>query len=513
MEIWFFILVTLCVASLLKSISNFFTSSSSDVSNKKKKPLPPGPTTVPIIGRFMWLGMSFAKTEPYLKSLKLKYGPIITLQITSRPSIFIASHSLAHKALVEKGAIFSDRPGVEPTSRITSSNRRSINSAAYGQTWRFLRRNMASEMFHPSRIKSFSTARKWVLEILLDRFRERSSRGAAVPVLEDFQYAMFCLLVLMCFGDKLGEDQIKKIEKVERAMIMDFTRFGILNLWPRIGKIVFRKRWEELIRLRQNQEDVLIPLIRARREKLREGNTDAAATVAYVDTLFDLEWPEEKRKLTDSEIVTLCNEFLNAGTDTTSTALQWIMANLVKYPVIQSKLYQEISSNSEKEREIREEDLRGMNYLKAVVLEGLRLHPPGHFILPHKVTEDVELEGYLVPKEGTVNVLVAELGRDPAVWVEALEFKPERFIEESGELIDVDITGSREIKMMPFGAGRRICPGMNLALIHLEYFVANLIKNFEWKAADEKDIDMSEKQEFTTVMNTPLQAKLTPRSC
>ncbi|GMY39699.1 cytochrome P450 89A2-like isoform X2, partial [Fagus crenata] len=244
--------------------------------------------------------------------------------------------------------------------------------------------------------------------------------------------------------------------------------------------------------------------------------------VSYVDTLLDLELPEEKRKLQGDEMISLCSEFLNAGTDTTSTALQWIMANLVKYPHIQERLFVEmkgVMGDGGKVKEVKEEDLNKMPYLKAVVLEGLRRHPPGHFLLPHAVTEDVVLDGYLVPKNATLNIMVAEMGWDPKVWEDPMAFKPERFLigggdgdgDGKGELFD--ITGSKEIKMMPFGVGRRICPGYGLAILHLEYFVANLVWNFEWRAVDGdgNGVDLSEKQEFTMVMKYPLKAHLSPR--
>jgi len=338
--------------------------------------------------------------------------------------------------------------------------------------------------------------------------------------------------VLMCFGDKLDEKQIRDVERVQRQLLLNSSRFEIINLWPMIGKIVFRKRWQEFIQLRQNQEDVLIPLIRSRMEVVKrqiEGKTEVEkeSVVAYVDTLVDLELPDEKRKLNKKEMVSLCSEFLNAGTDTTSTALQWIMANLVKHPHVQSKMYEEINgilgpSPQLKEKNdkdvmvmINEDDLHRMPYLKSVVLEGLRRHPPAHLVLPHKVTKDVELEGYLVPKDAIINFMVADIGWDPKVWDEPMEFKPERFFtsatSSSGAPDLFDITGSREIKMMPFGAGRRMCPAAELAMLHLEFFVAHLIWYFEWTVVEGDTVDLSEKQEFTTVMKYPLRARISPR--
>ncbi|KAJ1406121.1 Cytochrome P450, partial [Sesbania bispinosa] len=154
--------------------------------------------------------------------------------------------------------------------------------------------------------------------------------------------------------------------------------------------------------------------------------------------------PEEKRKLDEGEVVTLCSEFLSAGTDTTSMALEWVMANLVKYKNVQEwvmanlvkyknvqeRLVEEIGGlmRDREEKKVREEDLHKLPYLKAVILEGLRLHPPSHFVLPHAVTEDVVLNGYLVPTNGIVNFMIAEMGWDPTVWEDPMVFKPERFL-------------------------------------------------------------------------------------
>ncbi|CAH9121314.1 unnamed protein product [Cuscuta epithymum] len=493
---------SLCASFLLKPLFSLIFSG-------KSNKLPPGPSIASLIGNILWRSRSF-QLEPILRDLKSMYGPLFTLRIGSTPSIFISSHSLAHQALIQNGAIFSDRPISPPVTRLLNSNHRNISSAAYGPTWRLLRRNLISEILLPSRVKSYSKARQWVLGALLKRLHNESS-DSGVQVIVHFRHAMFSLLALMCFGDKLEEAQIKQIEATQRKVILSFRRFYLLNFWPTIGNYFFRNLWNEAIQVSLDREKTLIPIIKSRIEA-KEGivdEEDKDGVLSYVDTLKNLELADEKRKLNYGEMATLCGEFLNAGTDTTSTALEWIMANLVKYPSIQTKLYDEILGviGTLSEDVVKEEDLQKMPFLKAVVLEGLRRHPPGHFVLPHSVTEEVEMEGYLIPKNAVINFMVADMGWDPTVWEEPMEFKPERFLK-GGE--GFDISGSREIKMMPFGVGRRICPGLSLALLHLEFFVANLVWHFEWKSVD--DVDLSEKQEFTTVMKYPLRAHLYPRS-
>ncbi|KAE8656148.1 Cytochrome P450 89A9 [Hibiscus syriacus] len=295
MEVWFLILLTISISLIFKAIFNLFTPS-----KRRTHPLPPGPSTFPIIGNILWLTKSPIQLESILRNLRKKHGSMVTLYIGSRPSIFVFDRSLAHQALVQSGALFSDRPEALPTGKITSSNQHNISSARYGTTWRVLRRNLTSEILHPSRIKSYSHARKWVLDILFDELQSKAKTGEPVQVLTHFQYSMFCLLVLMCFGDKLGKEQIRKIEDVLRRGLVSFGRFSVLNFWPRVTKVLLRKRWQEFLQQRKEQEDVLIPLIRARNEvkeeKLSNKESDDDYVLAYVDTLLDLELPEREKE-------------------------------------------------------------------------------------------------------------------------------------------------------------------------------------------------------------------------
>ena len=215
MEVWFTIVISLCILALLKYL--LFNK----VSENHGK-LPPGPLHIPILSKFLWLRKPFFELELTLRKLHAKYGPFITIYIGFSPAIFVANCSLAHKALIQNSAVFADRPAPPPTAVIVSSDKHNINSASYGHTWRLFRRNLTSEILHPSHMKSYSHARKRVLDILLDRLGSNTES----VVKDHFQYSMFCLLVLMCFGDKLGETQIRKIEEVERRLLLSSGRFA-----------------------------------------------------------------------------------------------------------------------------------------------------------------------------------------------------------------------------------------------------------------------------------------------
>ncbi|KAM0901128.1 hypothetical protein ACQ4PT_020192 [Festuca glaucescens] len=478
-----------------------------------RRRIPPGPPSVPVLGSVVWLTNSPADIEPILRRLFAQYGPIVSLRIGSRLAIFVADRHLAHTALVERGAALANRP-VLASARLLGESDNIITRASYGPVWRLLRRNLVAETLHPSRVRLFAPARAWVRRVLAEKLREDSAAGAAV--VETFHYAMFCLLVLMCFGERLDEPAVRAIATAQRdPLIYRSRKMAVFSFLPSVTKHLFRDRLQNVKAMKRRKMELFVPLIDARREYKSRGGEPRRETRfehSYVDTLLDIKLPEEgDRPLTDDEIVNLCSEFMDAGTDTTSTGLQWIMAELVKNPSIQDTLYKEISATTgDDQEEVSEEDVNKMPYLKAVVLEGLRKHPPAHFVLPHTAAEDTEVGGYLIPKGATINFMVAEMSRDEREWEKPTEFMPERFLP-GGAGEGIDVTGNRGIKMMPFGVGRRICAGVGIAMLHLEYFVANMVREFEWQEVPGNEVDFAEKPEFTVVMKKPLRPRLVPR--
>ena len=224
MEAWFVIVVTLCITAIIRSILS---------STRTVKKQAPGPSF--LHSTFLLLTNSILDFEPILVKLKATHGPLISLSIGFRRSVFVGSHSLAHEILIQKGALFSDRPN--------TIHMRNISTVSYGPTWRLLRRNLASEIMHPYRIKSFSWARKWVLGNMIDKLQEQCHEADGIKVVDHFQYAMFSLLVLMCFGEKFDEGRMYEIVKAQHDMMLVSRRFRVFAMYPTLGKILFRNRW------------------------------------------------------------------------------------------------------------------------------------------------------------------------------------------------------------------------------------------------------------------------------
>uniref|UniRef100_A0ACD5ZTG0 Uncharacterized protein n=1 Tax=Avena sativa TaxID=4498 RepID=A0ACD5ZTG0_AVESA len=469
-----------------------------------KAQLPPGPPALLFLAKFLALRRSVFDLGPLLVDLHARHGPVVSVRLF-RTFVFVADRKVAHRALVQGGATFSDRlPPIEP-SRMLSSGGRMIGFSPYGPYWRLLRRNLATEALSPARVADFAAARRWACDGLVSSLlaeQGRQGQEALTPTVRPLlRRAMFELLVFMCFGARLGREAMDEVEELQHLGLLSITAFPVFAFFPAVTKRLFRRSWAAYLEVRRRQDEVFVPLIHAER-----GDSDPPC---YAQSLLAVRLDDDEggRRLTDAEMVSLCSEFLSGGTDTTVTLVEWIMAELVNRPDVQAKVYEEVKANPELN------DLQAMPYLKAAVLEGLRLHPPGHLLLPHGLRSgDAEIGGYTVPKGAEVNFLVAEMGRDETVWTAAGEYRPERFLE-GAEGHDVDITGSREIKMMPFGAGRRMCPGYLLGMHHAEYFVGRMVRDIEWRPpVDGEEVDMTEVLDFTHVMKYPLRGRVIPRT-
>ena len=182
------------------------------------------------------------------------------------------------------------------------------------------------------------------------------------------------------------------------------------------------------------------------------------------------------------------------GTDTSFIVLEYAMAQLMQNPCLMNKLQTEVRSTMAKGKEIvTEDELNSLAYLKAVIKETLRLHMPAPLLLPHLSMADCNIEGYTIPSGTRAIVNSWALARDPSYWEKAEEFKPERFME-GGSATAIENKGN-DFQYLPFGAGRRMCPGANFAIANIEVMLANLVYHFNWELPMElakKGIDMTE---------------------
>lgn len=200
------------------------------------------------------------------------------------------------------------------------------------------------------------------------------------------------------------------------------------------------------------------------------------------------------------------------GTDTVAVLIEWILARMVLHPDIQSKVHHELDRVVGRSRPLMESDIQSLVYLPAVVKEVLRLHPPGPLLSWARLAiTDTTVDGYHVPAGTTAMVNMWAIARDPKVWSDPLKFMPERFVSgRDGADMDFSVLGS-DLRLAPFGSGRRTCPGKTLGLTTVSYWVGSLLHEFEWVPSDHKPVNLSEVLRLSCEMAEPLSVKVQPR--
>jgi cytochrome P450 family 1 subfamily D len=205
-------------------------------------------------------------------------------------------------------------------------------------------------------------------------------------------------------------------------------------------------------------------------------------------------------------------DLFGAGTEAIIIVLEWTMAELLRNKGVMQKLQGEVrqarSTSSDHSNIIGEQDLAGMEYLRAVIKETMRLHTPGPLLLPHKSMQATRISchGYDVPSDTMVIVNAWAIGRDPEAWESPEEFRPERFVGSG-----VEFRG-QHFQLIPFGAGRRMCPGVNLGMSVVEVALANLVARFDWALPEgEAELDMQETAGVSSRKKAPLYAVATQR--
>lgn len=205
-------------------------------------------------------------------------------------------------------------------------------------------------------------------------------------------------------------------------------------------------------------------------------------------------------RLTD--IMLLVQNAYLGSTETLMNVMEWVMTEILRNPSIKARAQSELDHVIGRNRTVREDDMPKLPYLGAIVAESLRLHPPGPMLMPRETTENCKIAGYDIPANTQVFVNIWACGRDPENWATPLEFNPDRFLPGSG--VDPDYRG-HDFRLIPFGAGRRICPAINLSLVIIQNVIATLLHSFEW-TVNGTELDLSEMVAISAPKAVPLSA-------
>ncbi|KAL2927662.1 Cytochrome P450 76AD1 [Bienertia sinuspersici] len=363
--------------------------------------------------------------------------------------------------------------------------------------WRSFRKISAVQLLSNQRLDASQSLRQAKVQQLNEYVRECCKKGQPVDIGKAAFTTSLNLLSNTFFSKELASHYSSASQEFKQLMwciMEEIGRPNYADYFPILGYI-------DPFGIRRRLTGYFDKLIAVFQDIIRERlSKESCTTNDVLDTLLNLYKQEE---LSMDEINHLLVDIFDAGTDTTASTLEWAMSELMKNPEKMAKTQAEIKEALGKDCSIvQESDIEKLPYTQAVIKETLRLHPPTVFLLPRKAEANVTLYGYVVPKNSQVLVNLWAIGRDPKIWKDADVFSPERFL-----VSDIDIKG-RDFELLPFGAGRRVCPGLNLAYRMLNLMLATLLQSYNWKLGNgmnPSDLDMTEKFGITLQKVKPLR--------
>ncbi|KAG6384752.1 hypothetical protein SASPL_153570 [Salvia splendens] len=304
--------------------------------------------------------------------------------------------------------------------------------------------------------------------------------------------------VQVALGKKYGVGSDFKEWLTEMAVLM-----GVVPLWEYIPWLSWTRRFdgvdERIMRVVKKINEFFEVVIQEHR--VRERRESDAGGLDFMDILLDFQRENASHSpIEDDTIKAIIMDMFGAGTNTTLKALEWAMSELIRNPTTMKTLQDEVREVAGSKDEIGEQDLDKMPYLKAVLKESLRLHTPVPLLLPRESTQDTNVLGYDIASGTRVIVNAWAISRDPLLWENPEEFRPDRFLETG-----VDFRGVH-FEFTPFGAGRRGCPGVTFAVAVDELALAKLVHKFDFglpNGVNMEELDMNESRGMTTHKKCP----------
>ncbi|XP_030926572.1 cytochrome P450 81Q32-like isoform X1 [Quercus lobata] len=457
----------------------------------QRKHLPPSPPSLPILGHLHLLKKPLHRT---FHRLSQKYGHVFSLRFGSKLVVIISSPSAVEECFTKNDIVLANRPRFS-VGRHLGYNYTTMVSAPYGDHWRNLRRISALEIFSTNRLNMFLGIRRDEIKHLLHKLSNNSTQGfAKVELKSMFSELTFNIIMRMVGGKRYYGEDVKDVEEARqfREIMNEIVKLaGASN--P--GEFVAVLRWidhggleKKLKGLAKRTDVFLQSLIDEVRNKEEEGNT-------MIDHLLSLQ-KSQPEYYTDQIIKGLMMVLILAGTDTSAVILEWVMSNLINHPDVLKKARVDLDNQIGQEKLIDELDVSKLHYLQCIISETFRLYPAAPLLVPHFSSNDCTIGGYDIPRDTILLVNAWAIHRDPELWEDTTSFKPERF--EIGEC--------DPYKLMPFGLGRRACPGAGLAQRTISLTLGSLIQCFEWERVTNEKVDMTEGNGITMPKVIPLEA-------
>ncbi|XP_076946434.1 cytochrome P450 CYP82D47-like [Bidens hawaiensis] len=500
----FSIILVLCLAYFFKT--------------KKTTTTPPEASGAwPIIGHFkVFNGSDLPHVA--LSSMADQYGPIFMVRLGIRRVLVVSNWEIAKDIFTTHDVFVSDRPDYI-AARILGFNGASFSFTPYGPYWVGIRKIISQELLSISRLQKLKHAREFELESAIknmhDLWREkRDGQGKVLVEMKKWfgELNMNTMLKVVAGKRYTGgvddedEEEMKSCREVMRDWFEYLGRFVVADALPFLGWMDLGGYEKKMKRVAKKLDSMVSKWLEEHHRK-RSSTNDIAGEV--MDVMIQVVKDDDVSGYTaDTIIKATCESLMGGGADTTTVMLTWILSLLLNNRYALKKAQEELDKQVGKDRRVHESDIKNMVYLQAVVIETLRLYPVTFLGGPRAFTKDCTIAGYHVPKGTWLLTNMWKLHRDPKIWPDPCKFRPERFLTPDHKGLDVKWI---DFELIPFGAGRRRCPGITFANQMLHIVLAILLQNFEMSTPNDEPVDMSAIAGLTNAKASPFEVLVSPR--
>ncbi|CAM0951618.1 unnamed protein product [Alopecurus aequalis] len=460
---------------------------------------PPGPVPIPLFGNIFDL-----QGEPHhaLARLAKVHGPVMSLKFGTTNAIVASSASGARDVLYKHDHLLAARSITDAGRALGNHERSIVWLPCTSPLWKRLRAVCTNHLFSPRGLDATRAVREEKVRELVGCLGGHA--GETVDVGRVVFSGVLNLVSNVLFSEDVADmssDGAQELEMLIKGMVEEFTKPNLSDLFPVLSVLDLQGRRRRSAQHLRRFSDFFDRIVGRR---MKGGGGERKED--FLDVLLQL---HSEDQLGLDALNCFLSDLFISGAETNSITVEWTMAELLRQPAVMSKVRDELREALGSKRHPDESDIGKMPYLRAVVMETMRLHPASPLMMPHEAMADgAEVGGYEVPKGTKVIVNLWAIMRDPATWTQPEDFVPERFLGA-----DVDFRGKDQVEFMPFGAGRRACPGTPMATRVVTLILASLLHAFEWRLPEgmqPRDVDVRDRFATSLKMVTPLKAVPVP---
>ncbi|KAL4290377.1 hypothetical protein GQ457_14G004980 [Hibiscus cannabinus] len=502
-----------CLPLLLFLFSFLWISKAFSTSTNQMKTALEAGGAWPVIGHLRLLG---GPEPPHisLATMADKYGPIFTIKLGVQRALVVSSWEIAKECLTKNDKAFATRPKLL-FMELLGYNYAMVSTAPYGAYWRQVRKFATIELLSNHRLDSFKHIRESEIKMCLQQLyelwnRKRSSDKVLVEMKSWFKDVTLNVILRIIVGKRIPNSGEIDNETVKWKKSLDeFTKisgkFVVSDALPFLRWFDIGGDEKSMRKIAEELDRVMEGWLREHKQKRvkDEANSEEDFMGVMLSLLRDA---EEHDADTINKATSLI--LILGGEDTTSITLTWALSLLLNNREALNKIQQELNTHVGKDKLfVTQSDTKNLVYLQSVIKETLRLYPAAPLSVMHEATENCTVDGYHVSSGTWLIFNLQKIQRDPRIWKNPSEFRPERFMTTQK---DVDVRG-QNFELIPFSSGRRMCPGISFALQVLHLTLANLLHWFEFETPSGEAIDMREAMGITSSKATPLEVCITPR--